>query len=371
MTASPHTELFRSQLGGFEQVRQILPEELAAVDDFAGAHVEEIHGQAAVFKVIAEDIGIVALLGGGDALFLLELMDGGKLVAQARGGFKLLGLRGGHHARSERAFQFGVAAFKKQLRVAHCILVDLRRGESLNAGAEAAVNVVLQAGARMIAREIDLATGNEEAAMDEFDDAVGQIAGKVRAVVGSAVLAQAAGDKDFGKAVGQGELDVGVGLVVAKQDVEARLALLDEVVFKGQRLVLVGDEDVVEIDGLAHQGAGLGVGLRGFKQIGADPRAQVLGLAHVDDFALGVFVEVHAGLRGKGADFFVEVHGERVAQPVSRIAGSSRMGSSSAASRPNGRSRLQMELYVFLTRPCKRYTLRNPQSAWLKCQKEH
>ncbi len=205
------------------------------------------------------------------------------------------------------------SAFKEKLRVADGVGVDLRRGEAFNAGAEAAVNVVLQAGAGMVAGEIDLATGNEKAAMDELDDAVGQVAGKVGAVVGGAVLAQAAGDEDFGEAVGEGELDVGVGLVVAQQDVEAGLALLDEVVFKGQGLVLVGDEDVVEIDGLAHQRAGFGVGLGGFKKIGAHARAQVLGLADVDDLALGVFVEVDAGLGGEGADFLVEVHGKRPA----------------------------------------------------------
>ena len=165
------------------------------------------------------------------------------------------------------------------------------------------MNVVLQAGARMVAREIDLATGDEKAAMDELDDAVGEVAGEVGAVVGGAVFAQAAGDEDLGEAIGERELDVGVGLVVAEQDVEARLALLDEVVFKRQRFVLVGDEDVVEVDGLAHERAGFGVGLRGLEQVGADARAQVLGLADVDDLALGVLVEVDAGLGGQSDGF--------------------------------------------------------------------
>ena len=271
--------------------------------------MEEIYGQAAGFEVIAEDVGVVALLGGGDALLLLKLMDGGKLVAEARGGFELLGFGGGVHAGGEGAFELGGTAFKKKLRVADGVGVKLGGGEAFNAGAEAAVDVVLQAGAGMVAGEIDLATGNEKAAMDELDDAIGEVAGKVGAVVGGAVLAQAAGDEDFGKAVGQRELDVGVGLVVAEQDVEAGLALLDEVVFKGQGFVFVGDQDVVEIDGLAHQRAGFGVGLGGFQEIRADARAQVFGLADVDDLALGVLVEIHAGLGGEGADFLVEIHG--------------------------------------------------------------
>ena len=61
----------------------------------------------------------------------------------------------------------------------------------------------------------------------------------------------------FGIAVVHRQLDVRIGLVVAQQDVEARLALLDQVVFKRQRLVLVGDRDVLDVDRLAHQRAGL------------------------------------------------------------------------------------------------------------------
>ena len=209
------------------------------------------------------------------------------------------------HAGGEGALEFGLAAFEEELRIADGLLVDLGRGEFFDAGAEAAMDVVLQAGARMVAREIDFATGDEKAAVDEFDDAVGEVAGKVGAVVGGAVFAQAAGDEDFGEAIGEGEFDVGVGLVVAEQDVEARLALLDEVVFKSEGFVLVGDEDVVDVDGLAHEGAGFGVGLGGFKKVGADAGAEVLGLADVDDLALGVLIEVDAGLGGEEADFLV------------------------------------------------------------------
>ncbi len=215
--------------------------------------MEEVYGQRAVFVVIAKYVGFVVLLDGGNALFLLQLVDCGELITQARGGFELLSFSGGYHACGERTLQFCVLAFKEELHISNGVCVNLRRGEAFNTRAQAAVNVVLQTGTGMVAGEIDLATGNEKAAMDELDDAVGQVAGKVWAVVGCAVLAQAAGDKDLGKAVGKRQLDVGVGLVVAQQNVEARLALLDQVVFKCQRFVLIGDENVVQIDGFAHQ----------------------------------------------------------------------------------------------------------------------
>jgi hypothetical protein len=42
--------------------------------------------------------------------------------------------------------------------------------------------------------------------------------------------------------------------------------------------------------------------LVGFEEVGAHAGAQVLGLADVDDLALGVLVEVAAGEGGDGAD---------------------------------------------------------------------
>src|SRR5665213_3820131 len=96
------------------------------------------------------------------------------------------------------------------------------------------MNVELQTCARMIARQVNLAAGNKKTAMDELDHAVSEIAWKIRAVVSGAVLAQPARDKHFWKAIRECELHVWVSFVVAQQDVETRLALLDQVVFKCQ-----------------------------------------------------------------------------------------------------------------------------------------
>jgi len=68
-----------------------------------------------------------------------------------------------------------------------------------------------------------------------------KVAGKIRPEIRAAIFAQAASDEDLGMAVGERELDVGVGLVVAQQDVEARLALLDQVVFERQRLAFMSE----------------------------------------------------------------------------------------------------------------------------------
>ncbi len=198
------------------------------------------------------------------------------------------------------------------------LLVGFGRGKAFDAGAEAALDVVLQAGARMVARQIDLAAGDEEAAVDEVDQPMREVARKIRAEVGAAVFTQAAGDEDLGIAVGEGDLDVGVGLVVAQQDVEARLALLDEIVLEREGLMLVGHRDVIHVDRLAHQRAGLGVSLRRSQEVGAHAGAQVLGLADVDHLALGVLVEIAAGEGREGADFREQIHGRCLSSLVRR-----------------------------------------------------
>jgi hypothetical protein len=72
--------------------------------------------------------------------------------------------------------------------------------------------------------------------------------------------------------------------------------------------MFVGDQYVIEIDRLAHEGTGFGIGLGGFEEIGAHAGPKILGLADIDDVPLSVFVEIYARLRRKRADFLKEVH---------------------------------------------------------------
>ena len=145
--------------------------------------------------------------------------------------------------------------------------------------------------------------------MDEVNQAMSEIAGEVGAEIGSAIFAVATGDEDFGVSVTHGELDVGVCFVVAQEDVEARLALLDEVVFKSEGFTLIGDGDVFDVNSFSHERAGLAiVELVGLKEVRADPGAQIFGFADVDYDPFGIFVEVAAGGGGNGPYFFEKVH---------------------------------------------------------------
>ena len=212
------------------------------------------------------------------------------------------------HALPQRARKVGLAAFQKHAHVAHGFGVSLRRGQPGDARPQASLDVVLQAGTRVVAREIDLAGRNQKVPVDEIDDAVGEVRRKIRTVIDRTVAPQPARHVDARKALGRRELDVGIALVVAQQNVIARLLLLDQVVFERQRLALVGHDDVLDIDGLAQQAAGLGVFGGAVEKVGAHPGPQVLGLADVNDLAFGVLVEIHAGIGRQSANFLVQVH---------------------------------------------------------------
>jgi hypothetical protein len=123
----------------------------------------------------------------------------------------------------------------------------------------------------VVAGEVDLTRGDEKIPVDEVDDPIGEVGREVRTVIGTAVFAEPASDVDARVALAQGELYIRVGLVVAKKDVEARLALLDEIIFKRERLLVVGYDDVIDINCLPHERAGFRVIKAAFVEVGGDP----------------------------------------------------------------------------------------------------
>ena len=92
-----------------------------------------------------------------------------------------------------RRFELVGFAVEEELDVADGLAVVVGGDEVFDAGAEAALDVVLQAGARVIAVEIDLAAGDEEAAVDDVDEAMREVAGKVGAEVRSSRLCAGGG----------------------------------------------------------------------------------------------------------------------------------------------------------------------------------
>jgi len=83
------------------------------------------------------------------------------------------------------------------------------------------VNVVLQTGRGWFLVRSTKHEGTKKALVnDEMQDAASKAGRKVGAKIERAVLLDAAREIDAGIFFGQGELDVGIGLIVAKDDVE-------------------------------------------------------------------------------------------------------------------------------------------------------
>ena len=143
-------------------------------------------------------------------------------------------------------------AFEKQPDIADRVRVGLVRRQPLHAGPEAAMDVVLQTRRFVNPAEIDLARRNLKEPVNKVHEPVRQIARKVRPIVRAAVLPKPPRHIHSRKLL-SGQFDVGIGLVIAQQDVETRLVLLDQIVFERQRFFVVVDLDEIDIPGFADQ----------------------------------------------------------------------------------------------------------------------
>ena len=92
-----------------------------------------------------------------------------------------------------------------------------------------------------------------------------------------------------------GNLDEGIGLVVLEHDIVLGLVLLDQVDLKKQGLNIGLGDDKFKIHNLRYQRFCLGIVAS--SEIGPHPVAKILGLPHIDDGTVLVFVNVTARTR--------------------------------------------------------------------------
>ena len=92
-----------------------------------------------------------------------------------------------------------------------------------------------------------------------------------------------------------GNLDEGIGLVILEHDIVLGLVLLDEVDLEKQGLNIGLGDDKFKIHNLRYQRFCLGIVAP--SEIGPHPIAKILGLPHIDDGTVLVFVNVTARTR--------------------------------------------------------------------------
>src|SRR4029077_16499517 len=119
-----------------------------------------------------------------------------------------------HHAVAEASQQVVTAPFQKSTRVARRLRVFFVRHEAGNARTPAAMNVILQAGPRMLPRQVHGAGRNPEVFVNEMNDAVSEAVREEGPEIDRAVFAQPARRVNSRIFFKRGEADVWIGLVI-------------------------------------------------------------------------------------------------------------------------------------------------------------
>lgn len=105
-----------------------------------------------------------------------------------------------------------------------------------------------------------------------------------------------------------GNLDEGIGLVILEHDIVLGLVLLDEVDLKKQGLNIGLSDDKLKIHNLRYQCFRLSIVAS--SKIGPHPIAKILGLPHIDDGTVLIFVNVTARTRWQELElgFYQVIH---------------------------------------------------------------
>ena len=213
---------------------------------------------------------------GFDLLPLQHMGERIEPVAVDRGALEILSLRGLAHGLAQSRHHLGLAPAQE----VHHLIDDgpvLRRVRAAHAGSGTAVDVELQAGrARRPSRLAPPAGPHREHPAEHVEGVPDLGRACVWPEVQVATPVRLAREDHSRILVLHGDHDVGVGLVVAKPDVEGRPVLLDEVVLEQQRLDLVGGHDPLESRGPTHHFPLLRAHPHAF---GAHRRGQVVGQA--------------------------------------------------------------------------------------------
>ncbi len=167
-----------------------------------------------------------------------------------------------------------------------------------DAGAVAQLDIVVEAGARILAVDLAVAGQIGKNAAHQIERLVHGPNGRVGAKVARAVAQHPPRDRHLRVIIRPMHLDIRVALIIFEADIVVRLVLLDQRVFKQQRFQLRVGGDDLDIGDVAAQALRLNR-IDIVMEIRAHPAAQIDRLANIDDFAILIFVQVNARLGGQ------------------------------------------------------------------------
>ena len=189
------------------------------------------------------------------------------------------------------------APFQEHDRLADHAVVLVLRAER-GARPDAAVDEVLEARPRVLARDLLRAGAPREQLLDQVEAAPHRPGRGKRPEVADAVRRRhPPRDLDAGPLLPQVDLQVGVVLVVLQPHVEERLVPLDQRRLQQQRLLRRRREDELDVSDPLDELARLRLERVRGAEVGAHAVAQHRRLPDVQDRALRVLKDVNAGLR--------------------------------------------------------------------------
>ena len=198
-----------------------VPDELDALDHAAAADQEHLHHRAAGADLHAEHVAIAELRRRHLLLAFAHRLHRAHRVAQLCGLLEPLVVRGLDHARAQLIGQLLVAPFEKQLRVGHRHRVALLGADRDHARRQAAADVVFEARTAAEAGDHLVARPDAEHLVRQRHRPARELGGQERTGVDAAVALHRPRHQHARKRFGGRQLQVGIVLVVAQQDVVA------------------------------------------------------------------------------------------------------------------------------------------------------
>ena len=290
--------------------RQLAGERIgAAANELAAAHIERLDLHRIAGPVIAENV-LVALLQQVHALLAHRLFHRLQALVQPPRFFKSQVVGGPADLGLQGLDQLVALALQMQHHLPHQISIVRRRGEALYARRHALADLVIEARAGTAVEHRVRARADGEHAVQAAQRLAHRLAGGVRPEVQRLVRAGAPHHRQARIRLLRVEPQVNVVLVVAQVDVEARLVLLDEGVFEDEGFFLgVGDQEV-DVHHRGQAEADMKARVAALRVVLSHPAAQVLGLADIDDLAVGVLHQIHARRAREAFDLGADIrHG--------------------------------------------------------------
>ena len=235
----------------------------------------------------------VSWRGAEHFLRLGGLFDGPDLVAQIGGALELQVLCRRLHALGQVAHDSRLLAFEEQHHIADRLAIVAAVGQP-RAGRKAAVHIILQAGARHLAVNGQVAGAVGKQAIEQVEGGLRGSGVGEWAEIAAAVFDQAARIHNARPLLLHGDADIGIGLVVFEPHIIMRFVLFDELVFEDQGFEFGVGQDVLKVFDMADHAGHFGRGPAQAAEIRAHAVSQIDRLADIDDRARLVVHDIHA-----------------------------------------------------------------------------